>query len=135
MKKILVSMLLLATPMVTFCQVKVHANGRVVVADTITNSTAILTVGKSSMSHMKRVFVSIIMMLVAFMANAQSCPDDNHPHAIDVGVPSGTKWACCNVGATTPEGYGDYFAWGETEKKEKYDWTTYIHCDGSMDHR
>ena len=34
---------------------------------------------------------------------------------IDLGLPSGLKWATCNVGATTPEGYGDYFAWGETE--------------------
>lgn len=73
------------------------------------------------------------MMLVTFMANAQSCPDSNHPHAIDLGLPSGTKWACCNVGATTPEGYGGYYAWGETEEKEIYDWTTYIHCDGSME--
>ena len=71
------------------------------------------------------------MMLVSFMANAQSCPDSNHPHAIDLGLPSGTKWACCNVGTNIPEGYGGYYAWGETEEKEIYDWTTYIHCDGS----
>ena len=32
---------------------------------------------------------------------------------VDLGLPSGTLWATCNVGATTPEGYGDYFAWGE----------------------
>ena len=57
-------------------------------------------------------------MLASFIANAQSCPDNNHPHAIDLGLPSRTKWACCNVGANTPEGYGDYFAWGETEKKK-----------------
>ena len=43
------------------------------------------------------------------------CPDDNHPHMIDLGLPSGTKWACCNVGATTPQGYGDYFAWGAVQ--------------------
>ncbi len=54
-----------------------------------------------------------------------SCPDDNHPHMIDLGLPSGTKWACCNVGATTPEGYGDYFAWGETQPKDVYNWDTY----------
>ena len=82
---------------------------------------------------MERLFISLAMMLVSFMANAQSCPDNNHPHAIDLGLPSGTKWACCNVGATIPEGYGGYYAWGETEEKEKYDWTTYIHCDGSME--
>ena len=62
-----------------------------------------------------------------------SCPDNNHPHAIDLGLPSGTKWACCNVGTATPEGCGGYYAWGETEEKEIYDWATYIHCDGSME--
>ena len=60
-----------------------------------------------------------------------ACPDDHHPHLIDLGLPSGTKWACCNVGATTPESYGGYYAWGETEEKDYYDWSTYIHCDGS----
>ena len=34
---------------------------------------------------------------------------------VDLGLPSGTLWATCNVGADTPEGYGDYFAWGEIE--------------------
>lgn len=82
---------------------------------------------------MKHLYLTITMMLVAFVTNAQSCPDNNHPHAIDLGLPSGTKWACCNVGATTPEGYGDYYAWGETEKKEIYDWASYMHCDGSME--
>ena len=62
-----------------------------------------------------------------------TCPDDNHPHMIDLGLPSGTLWACCNVGATTPEGYGGYYAWGETEEKDYYDWETYIHCDGDWD--
>lgn len=60
-----------------------------------------------------------------------SCPDNNHPHVIDLGLPSGTKWACCNVGATKPEGNGKYFAWGETEQKKMYSWKTYIHCDGT----
>lgn len=49
-----------------------------------------------------------------------TCPDDNHPHMIDLGLPSGTKWACCNVGASSPEGYGGYYAWGETEEKSEY---------------
>ncbi len=51
---------------------------------------------------------------------------------VDLGLPSGTRWATCNVGATTPEGYGDYFAWGETSTKENYDWSTYIYCEGSQ---
>ena len=50
---------------------------------------------------------------------------------VDLGLPSGTLWATCNVGAEKPEEYGDYFAWGETEPKECYDWETYKHCAGS----
>lgn len=49
---------------------------------------------------------------------------------MDMGLPSGTKWATCNVGAYTPEGYGDYFAWGETSTKSSYDWETYKWCQG-----
>ena len=60
-----------------------------------------------------------------------SCPDDNHPHAIDLGLPSGTKWACCNVGADKPDAYGGYFAWGETETKDTYSLENYKHYDGS----
>ncbi len=66
------------------------------------------------------------------------CPDGNHPHMIDLGLPSGTKWACCNVGANTPEGYGGYYAWGETEEKGTYNWNTYRYWtdydgDGNVD--
>lgn len=60
-----------------------------------------------------------------------SCPDNHHPHMIDLGLPSGTKWACCNVGASNPEDYGGYYAWGETKEKDTYDWSTYLHCDGT----
>ena len=54
-------------------------------------------------------------------------PDDYHPHAVDLGLPSGLKWATCNVGASSPEEYGDYFAWGDMEKKSDYDYDTYIY--------
>lgn len=52
--------------------------------------------------------------------------------SVDLGLPSGTLWATCNVGADTPEGYGDYFAWGETTPKDTYNWLTYQHCNGSF---
>ncbi|MBR1466676.1 MAG: hypothetical protein IJ607_10010 [Bacteroidaceae bacterium] len=58
-----------------------------------------------------------------------ACPDNNHPHAIDLGI--GVYFACCNVGASSPEEFGGYYAWGETEEKDYYDWSTYIHCNGS----
>ncbi len=50
---------------------------------------------------------------------------------VDLGLPSGTLWATYNVGAQTPESLGDYFAWGETQPKDVYDWSTYQHCMGS----
>ena len=49
---------------------------------------------------------------------------------VDLGLPSGTLWATCNVGANSPEEYGDYFAWGETKPKNFYDWNTYKWCMG-----
>jgi len=45
--------------------------------------------------------------------------------AVDLGLPSGTKWATYNIGATKPEEYGSYFAWGETVAKADYSWSTY----------
>ncbi len=60
------------------------------------------------------------------------CPDDNHPHAIDLGLPSGTKWSCCNVGASRPEGYGGLYAWGETKSKEVFTWKTYQYGSSSV---
>ena len=50
---------------------------------------------------------------------------------VDLGLPSGTLWATCNVGADSPEGYGDYFAWGETQPKVTYYWTNYQYCNGN----
>ena len=48
---------------------------------------------------------------------------------VDLGLPSGTLWATCNVGASAPEDCGDYFAWGETVTKEVYDWSSYKYGD------
>lgn len=49
---------------------------------------------------------------------------------VDLGLPSGLLWATCNVGADNPEDYGDYFAWGETQTKDTYGWSTYQYCTG-----
>ncbi|MBQ8065567.1 MAG: hypothetical protein IJ200_07925 [Prevotella sp.] len=60
-------------------------------------------------------------------------PKETPANAIDLGLPSGTLWASYNVGATKPEEYGGYFAWGETDTKDYYGWDNYIHCDGTKD--
>ncbi len=49
----------------------------------------------------------------------------NGHEAVDLGLPSGTLWATCNVGASLPEEFGYYFAWGETTPKSIYNWDTY----------
>ena len=56
-----------------------------------------------------------------------TCPDNHHPHLIDLGLPSGTKWACCNVDASKPEDYGGYYAWGETSTKNVFSRDNYQH--------
>lgn len=58
-------------------------------------------------------------------------PENKAPEPVDLGLPSGLKWASFNLGATKPEEYGDYFAWGETEPKADYSWATYKWCMGS----
>ena len=66
-----------------------------------------------------------------FVANFKVLKGEENGYSwIDLGLPSGTKWATCNVGATTPEEYGDYFAWGETSPKTNYTWSTYKYGNG-----
>ena len=50
----------------------------------------------------------------------KTLPIINGHEYVDLGLPSGLKWATCNVGADSPEGYGNYYAWGETETKTEY---------------
>ena len=72
----------------------------------------------------------IIALTFAFISSCYNDKDDepvvpdNHEY-VDLGLPSGTLWATCNVGATSPEDMGDYFAWGETAPKEIYDMENY----------
>ena len=49
---------------------------------------------------------------------------------VDLGLTSGTKWATMNLGANKSEDYGNYYAWGETDIKSTYSWSTYL--DGNI---
>ena len=53
----------------------------------------------------------------------------NGKECADLGL--SVKWAACNVGAKSPEDYGGYYAWGEVEEKDIYNWSTYKYCSGS----
>ncbi|MBR5962843.1 MAG: fibronectin type III domain-containing protein [Bacteroidaceae bacterium] len=60
---------------------------------------------------------------------------ESKPEAVDLGLPSGTLWATINIGAESPEDFGDYFAWGETlgklGGKTKFGWSTYLWSYGT----
>ena len=79
-------------------------------------------------------YTATITANTEFKANFKATKGVENSHEwIDLGLPSGLKWATCNVGADTPEGYGDYFAWGETSPKTTYKWSTYKYCNGFYD--
>ena len=89
---------------------------------------------RGDVSQDGQVNITDVTCLINYLLNG-TWPDepvspDEHEY-VDLGLPSGTLWATCNVGATAPEEYGDYFAWGETEPKEEYTWETYQWCNGS----
>ncbi|MBR6804400.1 MAG: hypothetical protein IKM57_05795 [Paludibacteraceae bacterium] len=52
---------------------------------------------------------------------------------VDLGLTSGTKWATMNIGAETPQDYGNYYAWGEIYTKENYKWSTYKYGSGEYE--
>lgn len=73
--------------------------------------------------------ISDVTCLIDYLLSG-SWTDDPMPPThegdwVDLGLPSGTLWATCNVGADKPEDYGDHFAWGETESKNYYYYETY----------
>ena len=82
---------------------------------------------RPSISCKKSINLLLLLFITMFFPHVASaqCPDDNHPHMVDLALPSGTKWACCNVGANHPDSYGDYFSWGETEAKDNYQYESY----------
>ncbi len=83
----------------------------------------------------KRLLTSIALLLGSLCANATEMDGvtvsgkEGIYTYVDLGLPSGTKWATYNIGATKPTEYGDYFAWGETKPKEDYSWSTYKWCE------
>ncbi len=84
----------------------------------------------------QKLFTLFAAVIIAANAMAQTT-QEGHEY-VDLGLTSGTLWATYNVGATSPEEYGDYFAWGETSPKKdsdgnytEYSWSTYKYCNGS----
>ena len=85
----------------------------------------------------------VLMLSVVFVVSCEEYLPDGDLYAdkyfpsgelcgheyVDLGLPSGTKWAICNVGAAKIQDHGGYYAWGETKEKSNYDWSTYKWSD------
>lgn len=75
----------------------------------------------------KRFFLLVMGLLFSFVYFCNMGQVERE--AVDLGL--SVKWATCNVGASSPEEYGSYYAWGETEEKSDYSGITYKLCNGS----
>jgi len=87
---------------------------------------------ESKGSSVGKSIVTLMLMVIALIFVGCEKDPTRSDHAgeaegdwVDLGLPSGLMWATRNIGAASPEDYGDYFAWGETQTKSVYDWSTY----------
>lgn len=99
----------------------------------------------TKLKYLQKFFFLLVMGIS--LCTVQACSDDddddsskvlengnvliNGHEAVDLGL--SVKWATCNVGSYTPEGCGEYYAWGETETKSDYSWETYKWCEGTIE--
>ena len=98
----------------------------------ITAQECIYIIEKDSYYLQEKVAVAVgDVDSISFVAPSE-CMENGYEW-VNLGLPSGLKWATCNVGATKPEEYGNYYAWGETSTKRTYSWSTYKWCNGSYD--
>ena len=109
----------------------VNGDGEVTIADVNAVVSVILghsANGKADVNGDDEVTIADVNAVIRIILNPATAAGHEY---VDLGLPSGTLWATCNVGANSPEQYGDYFAWGETAPKEVYTWTTYKWCNGT----
>ena len=103
------------------------------------NKSEVLTVSyrgaQGDVNGDERVDIGDVATIIGLIADGQGSDMGNAPKdavAVDMGLPSGTKWANMNVGAERPEDYGLFFAWGETtgytsdtSDGRSFDWASY----------
>ena len=112
----------------------VNSDGEVNIADVNAVITAILGGMNNSACDVNKdgeVNIADVNAVINIILHPSS-EEPDHEY-VDLGLPSGTLWATCNIGASSSEDYGDYFAWGETAPKEVYNWETYKWCNGTSD--
>ncbi len=95
-------------------------NPPVIGLDALTGTTCNFFVKKEYVSAYKTAWPTLVSRIFRI---------EQIPGSVDLGL--SVLWATCNLGASTPEEYGDYYAWGELETKTDYSWAEYKWCDGS----
>ena len=102
----------------------VNGDGEVNIADVNAVIDVILGSGSNTFADVNKdgeINIADVNVIIDIILGGGT-PQDNHEY-VDMGLPSGTLWATMNIGANTPEEYGSYFAWGETETKDNYNWS------------
>lgn len=94
----------------------------IIAPQTIAATTAFVSIGYSGSTWAYKPGATTFAAASAYTYNVSYDPYTGHEY-VDMG--NGLKWATCNVGATNPWDYGDYYAWGETTAKDNYSWGTY----------
>ena len=84
------------------------------------NMTKIVEAIKAGNTNEKEGWAEIARQLALLKAAAGIGGSTDKVEYVDLGLPSGNLWAKCNLGASSPEAYGDYYAWGEVEPKQEY---------------
>lgn len=84
------------------------------------NMTKIVEAIMSGNTSEKEGWAEIARQLALLKAAAGIGGSTDNVGYVDLGLPSGNLWATCNLGASSPEAYGDYYAWGEVEPKQEY---------------
>ena len=84
------------------------------------NMTKIVEAIKAGNTNEKEGWAEIARQLALLKAAAGIGGSTDKVEYVDLGFPSGNLWAKCNLGASSPEAYGDYYAWGEVEPKQEY---------------
>lgn len=138
------------------CVIKFNADGTGTIEEegevmcfgyTFNNSTSVVTItsgvfGEEEIKQIKIKFIADNIIQLGWWIDGEWYFEEDEKYyrqdvveakvnKVDLGLPSGTLWADRNVGADSPEAYGDYFAWGETTSKNDYNWNTYKWSEGS----
>ena len=88
--------------------------------DILDNMKKIVEAIQTGNTSEKEGWAEIAKLLAQLKAAAGIGGSTDKVEYVDLGLPSGNLWATCNLGASAPEAYGDYYAWGEVEPKQVY---------------